>query len=244
MSQDARGTHSPLETPHQLTADDLAAAQVAFDLASTLVREEPTGELLALLAQDGMLAEAPFGQDNPNVERGLVLMRSWLADAHARKGDDGLAELRREWLRLIAGLGTPEVPSWESYYTASDHRLFSERTVEVRELYARHGLQAQHPGSEPDDHLGLLLQFLAHLAKEESEAASSEDVALARGDARLTLERHVLPWLPAWYEAMMRHAGTDYYKGVANLTFGLVQSFALGYGIGYYRSTNDFHAIA
>lgn len=244
-----------------LTADELRGAQVALNLAAALVHDEPTPAFVVALAQDGCLDEAPFGQDNPNVTRGLAQMRAWLAehvasgdaaDALAQPGsagaqleaavaDDAACELGREWLRLLVGAGEPQAPCWESYYTQDDHRLFSTSTVEVKRLYERHGMEVRSEGTEPADSLGFMLQFVAYLAGCEADALEvGGPLAQERADEQAMLEAHVLPWLPAWYERMKRHARTDFYAGVADLVFGLVQSFARRFGIGYYRSTNVF----
>ena len=166
------------------------------------------------------------------------------SEAYARAA----CELGREWLRLLVGTGTPEAPSWESYYTQDDHRLFSPDTVLVKRLYERHGMQVEGAGTEPADHLGFLLQFVAWLAGREADliedvAGATLTLATLQADEREVLERHVLPWLPAWYEAMKRHARTDFYAGVADLVFGLAQEFARRFGIGYYRSDNAFRPV-
>ena len=86
------------------------------------------------------------------------MLRAGVPAAVLRAGfDERVAALRREWLRLFVGAGTPDAPSWESFYRDPNSQLFSARTLEVREQYRRHGLQIERLHAEPDDHLGLML---------------------------------------------------------------------------------------
>ena len=53
---------------------------------------------------------------------------------------EAVAELRREWLRLFVGLGTPEASCLESFYVEPNSHMFGKNVIAVREAYRRHGL--------------------------------------------------------------------------------------------------------
>ena len=76
---------------------------------------------------------------------------------------EAVAELRREWLRLFVGLGTPEASCLESFYVEPNSHMFGKNVIAVREAYRRHGLEIERLHREPDDHLGLMLGFLSRL---------------------------------------------------------------------------------
>ena len=133
--------------------DVLAAAEACFAQASQLLYCEPDAEVVADQVAERPFQNAPFGMDDD--EAGF---------------DERVAALRREWLRLFVGAGTPDAPSWESFYRDPNSQLFSARTLEVREQYRRHGLQIERLHAEPDDHLGLMLGFVGHLIGLEAEA--------------------------------------------------------------------------
>ena len=183
--------------------DVLAAAEACFAQASQLLYCEPDAEVVADQVAERPFQNAPFGMDDADVREGMALMDAWCVAAAADEAgfDERVAALRREWLRLFVGAGTPDAPSWESFYRDPNSQLFSARTLEVRERYRRHGLQIERLYAEPDDHLGLMLGFVGHLIGLEAEALAVGDGAAA-GEAadeqESFLVEHVLPWLAAW----------------------------------------------
>jgi len=229
----------------QTTVEELECMQVALEFAALLVHEEPTGELIENLRTSGCFDEAPFGQGNPNVVRGLAQMNAWLKDAQAGDLNEAVAALQREWLDLMVGLGTPKAPCWESYYTEADRRLFARNSIELQALHRKYGAVLETREKEPCDHLGILLKFAALLVAREAYLVDSGEpgVEEVRADCAGLFEQHVLPWLPQWYGNMARNAQSGYYKGLADLVCGLVQSFVTRFGIGYYPASNSFKPV-
>ena len=197
--------------------DVLAAAEACFAQASQLLYCEPDAEVVADQVAERPFQNAPFGMDDADVREGMALMDAWCVAAAADEAgfDERVAALRREWLRLFVGAGTPDAPSWESFYRDPNSQLFSARTLEVRERYRRHGLQIERLYAEPDDHLGLMLGFVGHLIGLEAEALAVGDGAAA-GEAadeqESFLVEHVLPWLTAWRYSVDAHASSDYFR--------------------------------
>ncbi len=189
--------------------DVLAAAEACFAQASQLLYCEPDAEVVADQVAERPFQNAPFGMDDADVREGMALMDAWCVAAAADEAgfDERVAALRREWLRLFVGAGTPDAPSWESFYRDPNSQLFSARTLEVRERYRRHGLQIERLYAEPDDHLGLMLGFVGHLIGLEAEALAVGDGAAA-GEAadeqESFLVEHVLPGLRPGATASMR----------------------------------------
>ncbi len=112
----------------------------------------------------------------------------------------------------------------------SDSRLmFQEKTLEVRNWYRRFGLQSEKLYSEPDDHIGLELAFLAHLAKLGVQAIDEEDqeqfVALLDAQ-RNFMSEHILRWAPRFCEKVIAGAKTDLYRGMALLIRGALFDLA------------------
>lgn len=241
-----------MNTP--FNSDELARAEVCFAVASQLLYVEPNVALVAEQVASRQFASAPFGEDDEDVREGLSLLDEWCASAaQATEGADeadgidvvtllaespafaeSVDELRREWLRLFVGLGTPEASCLESFYVEPNSHMFGKNVIAVRAAYRRHGLEIERLHREPDDHLGLMLGFLSRLMAEEREAVEAVDeqraVTLAdEQDAFLT--EHVLPWLAPWRYAVEKHARTDYYRGVGAFVFGLVACYARRFGI-------------
>lgn len=240
-----------MNTP--FSPEDLAAAEVCFAVASSLLYDEPAVPVVAEQVASRQFAEAPFAGDNEYARNGLALLDAWCAEiakdadrVQAAPSSDAAAlvespafveqvnGLRREWLRLFVGLGTPEASCLESFYVEPNSHMFGKNTLAVRAAYRRHGLQAEKLHAEPDDHLGLMLSFLAHLIREERaavEAGDAETAAALSSEQEAFLAEHVLPWLAPWRYAVGKHARTDYFRGVGDFTFGLVACYAARFGI-------------
>ena len=177
-------------------SDTLAAAEVCFAVASQLLYLEPEIAPVAEQVASRQFASAPFGEGNDDERQGLHLLDGWCAvalnasevpeeasadEAAARLVEspafaEAVAELRREWLRLFVGLGTPEASCLESFYVEPNSHMFGKNVIAVREAYRRHGLEIERLHREPDDHLGLMLGFLSRLMAEEREAVEAGDM--------------------------------------------------------------------
>lgn len=236
--------------------DTLAAAEVCFAEASRLLYDEPSYESVARQVVTQQFADAPFAMDNTFAHRGLARMDEWCSaalaeareaavnDASAPTDEASLAEgplfrervdaLRREWLRLFVGLGTPEASCLESYYVEPNSHMFGKNTLAVRSAYKAHGLQIERLHSEPDDHLGLMLGFVSHLIGEECQAADEGKEADRKAlvsDQEAFMADHMLPWLAAWRYSVEKYAVSDYFSGLGDFVFGLVARYVERFGI-------------
>ncbi len=222
--------------------ETLAAAQAAFGFAAGLISQEPTEEWVRSCIDDNLFAAAPFGEDDPAVRDGLAALASWCVAARSNISE-ATANIQRDWLRLFVGLGAPEAPVWESFYTEPNSTMFGRSTLEVRAAYKEWGLEFERKKHEPDDALGIMLAFCSYLMGRELEALESYD-APAAGNAARALEdflvHHMLPWASAWRFLVRNHAKTDYYRGVGELVFGLERAYAKRFGIECNREDGTF----
>lgn len=154
-----------------------------------------------------------------------------------------VAALQREWLRLFVGVGVPQASCFESFYVDPNGALLGANVLEVRRAYRRHGLQLERLHSEPDDHLGLMLGFLGHLAGLEARARRDGDGRLAEelaAEQDAFLSGHVLPWIAVWRYNVGKFATSDYYRGVGELAFGLCRRYAQRFGVHYDEGASAF----
>jgi anaerobic sulfite reductase subunit A len=90
--------------------------------------------------------------------------------------------------------------------------------------------------SEPDDHAGLEMAFLAHLAQlgltalEQGDEARLAETLEAQ---REFLSAHPWRWMPVWCDQVVAQAHTDFYRGVARLTRGALTELASVLETGY-----------
>jgi TorA maturation chaperone TorD len=189
----------------------------------------PEKDWLAALAAESVFAEAPFAAKQPDVKAGLELLNAWADLNHEGLSDHNFDDVVADYTRLFIGPGSVLAPPWESVFVEKGRMIFQKATLDVRDWYRRHGLQSVKLYQEPDDHIGLELRFLAHLAGEGLSALEQgDDVAFeAANDAqRRFLSGHVLNWAPVWCDQVMVYTRTDFYRGVALSVKGLLQELA------------------
>ena len=187
----------------------------AYTLTSRLLLEPPDLALLDRIGHPGLLDEWPM--DDEKSRRGVRLL---VAGAH-----EGPVPLARDHQRLFVGPGPLLAPPYESVYRSREHLLFEEQTLQVREAYRAFGLVAPALNREPDDHIGLELHFLAEVCLRSLDALDSGDddrfdATLAAHQAFLT--DHLLVWGPECLGLVRDNARTDYFRGAALLTTGLL----------------------
>ncbi|MDR3053026.1 MAG: molecular chaperone TorD family protein [Coriobacteriales bacterium] len=208
----------------------LDEAAVTFAALGMLLYQEPTPERTALLIDEDFFAGVPFADDDPQTAQGLTLLKRWTDEARELDLIGVTSELKREWLRLLVGFGEPLAPPWAAYYFEKDPVIFGSKTLEVRSWYTRYGLELERKYHEPDDHLGLMLQFLALLITRESEAHKADDLGEV---ARLMQEQHdffeaaLLPWVPHWQTLVAAEAKSLFYAGLALLIEGALRTYML-----------------
>lgn len=190
---------------------------------------EPDSKWLEELIVEQVFFEIPFGANQPEIVHGFELLKGWsLANANG-VSTAAFADLKMDYMRLFIGLDIHRTPPWESVYFNRERMMFQEQTLQVREWYARFGLQAEHINREPDDHIGLEILFVAHLASlalqaiEQNDENKMNEVLQAQ---REFLSEHLLRWGPAWTKLVKQHANTDFYRGVAHLTHGALLAIA------------------
>jgi TorA maturation chaperone TorD len=211
-----------------LTAQ-LAGRALVLNLLGRLLYQAPEADWLQGLADECVFDDIPFAAQRPDVAAGLALLQKW--SRHNRGGQ--LAQhmdiLTADYNRLFVGPGKIVAPPWESAQVDDERQLFQEETLAVRNWYRRFGLQAERLYAEPDDHVGLELAFLAHLAQLALAAQAAADPArlselLAAERAFLT--EHALRWIPAWAAQVVEQARTCFYRGLAQVTAGVLAEMA------------------
>jgi len=175
------------------------------------------------LIDGDVFAEAPFAGEQPQVSAALDLLRTWSDQQRGGLSDPAFDDLLVDYTRLFIGPDKVLTPPWESVYFSEERMVFQIETLQVREWYRRFGLQAEKLHNEPDDHIGLELEFVAHLAKlgllalEQNDPAAFEQSLDAQ---RNFLSEHLLRWGPGWCEQVEEKAQNDFYRGIAMLTRG------------------------
>ena len=209
--------------------ETLTGETLLFGVLAKTLYIYPEKEWIGSLLEDDFLAEAPFASSQPLVVDGLALLRTWQRAGETSGSGDKFDTLCADYTRLFIGPGKVLAPPWESVYCTEERLLFLEQTLQVRHWYARFSLQSAKLHQEPDDHIGLELEFLAHLARLGLQTLQTEDYErlneLIDSQRRFLLE-HTLQWAPVWCDILQTIAKTDFYRGIASLTLGALTELA------------------
>ncbi len=195
-----------------MNPDQLESIAAMFGVLGRLHREAPADAELSLLRE--LVDQWPLA-GSAESEAGLD---RWRASAAAGEGADAI---RADLHRLYGVAAKAVVAPDESVHREKDALLFGETTQQVRDAYARLGLQAPALNREPDDHLGLELDFLSQALLLARDATEAGDADAARGVldvAASFLREHPLAWAPAAMERVRDAAATDFLRGLALLT--------------------------
>ncbi|MGB3714837.1 MAG: molecular chaperone TorD family protein, partial [Candidatus Promineifilaceae bacterium] len=143
--------------------------------------------------------------------------------------DEVFHALKADYTRLFIGPGQVLAPPWESVFVKEGRMIFQEVTLQVRDWYRRYDLQTVKLYEEPDDHIGLELTFLAHLAglglaalKKQDDVEFAAVVEAQRG----FLSEHVLRWTPIWCDQVGVYCRTDFFRGIALVVRGALAEMA------------------
>ncbi len=203
--------------------EELLGETLLFSLLGRILYEEPTKTWLDSLIQNEVFTEVPFGQSQQDTLQGVEILSGWAAEYQDGLTDAALAAIRKDHLYLFMGIGDHPAPVWESIYFSRAHLMFDRQTLDVRNWYAKFNLQAEKLYNEPDDHIGLEMIFISHLANLALNAIAEEndttrvEILKAQHDF---FEQHLLLWGTFWADIVVKEAETDFYRGLALLVKG------------------------
>ena len=207
----------------------LAGEIMVAGLLNKTLYQVPTLVWLQTLADEDVFSEAPLGDSQPDVQQGLALLQQWTQSVGGGITPDALDDLRVDYTRLLAGPDRVLAPPWESVYFSEERLVFNAQTSQVRAWYQRFQLEVENRFQEPDDHIALELAFVAHLAQKALLALDSHDeTAFARviEAQRAFLSQHLLTWASDWCNLAYTHAQTDFFRGIALFTRGVLAEIA------------------
>ncbi len=204
-------------------------AALALRVLGTVLYSEPNQEQISQLLDETFFDEIPFASARSEVQLGVSCMQTWREGSTDKDIEETTKLLNREWLRLLIGLGEPLAPSWAAYYFEKTPVLYGRKTLDVRRAYEKYGIMAERKYHEPDDHLGLMTQFLGYLAAMQADALRDGDKDVASSlynEQREFMAANVLPWIPQWQAAMLENTNSDFYKGLTHIMMGVIYEYA------------------
>lgn len=168
-------------------------------------------------------------------EARLARVAGWDLLIGSQDAAETAEDVRRDQDRLYGITAKALVPPFESVHRNEEGLVFDAVTLEVRDYYLRAGLRAPELNREPDDHLGLELDFLARCCTSALDALERGDEVVADGYLAVAQEftqRHLLTWAPAILERARGAARTRWLRGLEDLTLSAVLTLAAALGAG------------
>src|ERR1035437_8058409 len=170
--------------------DQLRAAE--YDLLSLLLGKAPNADtLLRVAALKGDASE-------------LGMAHLELAAAAAAADDSAVS---KEFFDLFIGLGRGDLLPYASYYLTGF--LHERPLARVREDLDVLGIERAGLSREPEDHIAILLEVMAGLARGDFEADFAEQVRF--------FERHLKPWASRMFADLEMSQSANFYRAVGRV---------------------------
>jgi TorA maturation chaperone TorD len=113
----------------------------------------------------------------------------------------------REFFDLFIGLGRGELLPYASYYLTGF--LHERPLARVREDLDRLGIERAGTSREPEDHVAILLEVMAGLARNDFEASFDEQ--------KQFFERHLKPWAARMFADLEMSQAANFYRAVGRV---------------------------
>lgn len=212
---------------------------VALHLFSRILQDSPDEELLRAIAEEELFRECkgwecfrlPAGNARTifpelDAERSInALVEAYGPAGNDREYRDRSLSIHMDHLALFSG-PSPASPPWESVWRERDRLLFGEQTEKVNNFYADWGIEIQHAGSEPEDHLGLELAFLLFLLQVARTAPpeDSQKRVTAQKALRSFLDNHILLWAGDCLAKASCDASTVFFRELTKLCWVMLSN--------------------
>lgn len=180
---------------------------------------EPSKEELSVLGSKETVDAAEYLADACRSEElhDAAVLFSSLADKAA--DGDYIESMKSGFTKLFLVPGASYVHPWESPYIGKETMLFQESTLDVRHRYAEYDFIAVEFGRFPEDHVSMMLDFLARLgsrAFDEFEAGRDGEVERILSSQKDFVTTHLLNWFADFHAALCERDETGVYSQLAS----------------------------
>lgn len=218
MTQQANQTTTGLEELAAINRQRSAT----YELLSRLYAREIDQELLDKLR--GMRFPANTG--NAKLDEGYKLIATYLSGAW----ENTATELSVDFARTFIGHGVDAYSAaypFESVYTSEKRLMMQNARDEVLAIYRSEGMDKQEDWKDGEDHVAMELEFQGILAARTADRLEQGDEdgaeALLFTQANF-MHDHLAAWVPMMTADIDVFSRTDFYRGLARLTEGYLQT--------------------
>ena len=210
-------------------SESLAHIYMAFDVSfrflCQIYLEVPDNKLMEKIFRNNLFFDWPVAEDQKTVSKGLKILQDYSSQWKPEFAD----ALKRDYTRLFIGLEKILAPPYASVYLSEDFLMYEKPVLDVRRFYEKLDLSVNPMNKVPDDHIGFELYCLSFLCRNAANAAEEHDNKKFYGyqsALREFLSDFLNTWLDSFLSKVKDKAQTSFYRGVAFLTSGLVESLS------------------
>ena len=198
----------------------MEARAFAYRLLANAFLAEPVREQVQALAATSAVRSFPFADESELIQQGMTEVEAYLADP-ANGTAEAFEALLWDYTRMFIGPGRLAAPPWESAYSNEERLLFQEQTLQVRQVFRSYGLVLASAPSNPEDHIGLELDFMYHTCRLAAEQPAR--IVQILSDQQDFLNEHLLTWAPDFAADVVKSANTGFYRGMARMLNGFLR---------------------
>jgi TorA maturation chaperone TorD len=199
------------------SVDVLAYRSTFYDLLRRVFLWEFPLELFAELITT---AKEGQGEDNFACPYEAAL-QSFLRAVPAKDMASIYREMKIEYTRLFIGPRHLPAPPYESVYRTPQKLMMQAPTIDVRLFYLRHGFQVTRLNQEPDDTIGVELEFMCALSAAALQAFSEGDQQKATQLLSAQLQfcnLHLCQWVPQFCADITGSTTSEFWRAIATCT--------------------------
>ena len=203
--------------------ETLAGLNIASHFFYQALHHGPACEFIQALHDEKLMEHWPVAASNKKTGQGLEKITGSISSIDQVL----IGSLSRDYAALFIGPDKLKAAPWGSVYLSEEQTTCGESTLATKAFYREFGIEIDTGENEPEDHIGLIFAFLAHLTDQALEDASREkDVQPWLCVTRAFLTDHVLTWAPRFFEIMRENSDTDFYQGISLLAEGSLEQLA------------------
>ena len=167
------------------------------------------------------------------LERGYRAIEAWVKKNVTEKADpDPVTTLAADYAHVFLGAGVSGAKAaypFESVYTSPQGLVMQDAWEEVCAIYHKNGFARPQGGDNHEDHIGLQLDFMAHLCERDLALIDKDDAESAKALAQnfateeAFLQKHLLNWVSGLARDVHKYAETTFYPGAVDALEGFLK---------------------
>lgn len=199
-------------------------------LASVFIEEVDQESLAAMLDMEFPEIDEPEANWEQDLKAGYEMLADVLDQYRGKSEEetkDMLEDLAADYAKtfLAAGdaAGKAAFP-YESVYTGTDSQFGGSVQMNLNAEYAAKGYSMKEDMFKiMEDHIGLELNYMAELLKEQSEETDEKKADKLSKDMKKFFRRHISNWVMLFANDIYKYTDRDFYKAIARITIGFME---------------------